>query len=356
MDTTLKQFMSTMGTGPKSSDDLSYTEARRATNAIFDDSLKPATFGAFMVAARWKGQTTEELAGGLDHIREEHTRFIRTSRDFHLDVSGRFDGKVSSVNTGLAASILTAACGVPVFTHTGRKVPTKKGTTFLDVLEVLGLPVRPDPDTSRRALDDVGFSYSAQSVYAPELADLRALRSDLGVRSFLNTIESMVNPSNAPVHVGSFYHLAFASRVCGTFERCESQSPDRVTMIQGIEGQTELRSGDCLIATGAGGDLEDVEHNSGDYGLSFTRADLEEIGPTPETGAELLKRLVRGESVPPAYRESVLWNTTARLLAADAVDSVRDGIERAREILESGRLATFWEDIEEVFNRDGKTV
>lgn len=349
MDISLKNFMSTMGTGPKSSEDLSYDEARRAMSQILADSLEPVSFGAFTVAERWKGQSTEELAGFLDHIRDEHTRFIDPDRDFYLDVAGRFDGKVSSVNTELPASLLTAAAGVPVFTHSERNVPTKGGTTSLDVLEALGLPVEPDRKTSARALDQIGFSYSSQSVYAPDLATIKPLRRELGVRCFINTIESMVNPANAPVHVGSFYHLTFASRVTETFDRLESGSPERVTMIQGIEGQTELRAGDCLIAEWADGELDDREFNSTEYGLGFDRSDLEDIGPTSEQSAQLMRRLIRGDDVPDPYEESVIWNASSRLLAGDEVNSLEEGIELARATLESEELGTVWDSVEEVF-------
>ncbi|MFB6345565.1 MAG: anthranilate phosphoribosyltransferase [bacterium] len=349
MADSLKQFMSTMGTGPKSSEDLSYSEARRAMNQMLSESLEPVSFGAFVVAERWKGQSTDELAGFLDHIREEHVQFFEPNRDFYLDVAGRFDGKVNSVNTDLPASVLAAAAGVPIFTHSSRSVPTQEGTTFLDVLEELGFPVTPSPGASERALDEVGFSYSAQSVYAPDLEDLKPFRRELGVRCFLNTIESMVNPANAPIHVGSFYHLTFASKVTETFARLESGSPESVTMIQGIEGQTELRSGDCLIADWKDGSLDDHEYDSREFGLDFDRSDLDEIGPSPSRSADLMMRLLRAEQVPEPYEESVIWNTAARLLSGRETDSLRDGIELARKTLRSDAAITLWNDVEEVF-------
>lgn len=351
----LKDFMPKMGTGPRSSEDLDYSESREAMQFILDLNVDPVSFGAFTVAERWKGQNPDELAGFLDELRDSSLLSEnRENRDVDslLDVSGRFDGKVQSVNTEFAGSLLAVSGGARVLTHTGRNVPTQEGTTFLDVLDVLGWTTEPSLEQTNEALDAAGFTYTNPSVYAPNLDDFRDLRRSLGVRCFLNTIESMMNPLGANVHVGSFYHLSFATRVCETFNRCETQSPERILMIQGIEGQTELRPGDCLMAEWKDGELIEHDLHTEELNLEFTRNDLENLGADPQTSAECLKNLVHGESVPSAYRESVVLNAGCRLYAADEVNSIEDGIDRARRILEEGALQSLWSTLQEVFGNE----
>lgn len=348
----LKDFMPKMGTGSRTSEDLNYSEGREAMALLLDDTVDPTSFGAFTVAERWKGQTPEELAGFLDEIRGNHRTVTDVDVGNFLDVSGRFDGKVDSVNTEFAGSLLAVAGGARIVTHTGRNVPTQEGATFLDLLDSLGWPVEPSLDRSREALAETGFTYTNPAVYAPALDDRRDLRRSLGVRCFLNTIESMTNPFGAPVHVGSFYHLSYASRVCDTFDRSETQSPERILMIQGIEGQTELRPGDCLMAEWRDGELIEHDLHTDDMGLNFDRKDLEEIGADPARSAELLVDLVEGNRVPEAYRESVTLNAGCRLYAADEVESFEEGLERARRTLEDGKLEETWSNLEDVF-RDG---
>jgi anthranilate phosphoribosyltransferase len=348
----LKDFMPKMGTGTRSSEDLDYSEAREAMRLILEDDLDPVSFGAFVVAERWKSQTPEELAGFLDELRD--STLLRENREDGdrnnlLDVGGRFDGKVDSVNTEFAGSLLAVAEGARIVTHTGRNVPTQEGTTFLDVLDDLDWTTEPSPDLTNEALDAVGFTYTNPAVYAPGLDELRDLRRSLGVRCFLNTIESMMNPLAAKVHVGSFYHLSFATRVCETFDRCETQSPNRILMIQGIEGQTELRPGDCLMAEWKDGELIEHDLHTEELGLDFTRDDLETLGAEPGPSVEYLQNLVEGESVPPAYRQSVILNAACRLYAAGKVESVENGIRCARNNLEDGTLRSLWSTLEGIF-------
>lgn len=352
MNTKLKDFMPKMGTGERSSEDLNYEESRDAMASILSNDLDPVTFGAFTVAERWKGQSPEELAGFLDEIREEHLERPQELLDSSLvDVSGRFDGKAESVNTEFSSSILASVCGTNVATHTGRNVPTQEGTTFLDIVDHLDWIVEPTFDRSLESLDQTGFTYTNTAIYSPNLDGLREHRRSLGVRCFLNTIESMMNPFDADVHVGSFYHLAYAARVCNTFDQSNTQSPERVIMIQGIEGQTELRPGDCILGEWKDGELIDHDLHTADFGLDFTRDQLESEGADAVRSAELLKKFSRGEAVPAYYRESVLLNTACRIYADGQVESIEEGLDVAEDACGSREHRVAWNDIAEVFKK-----
>jgi anthranilate phosphoribosyltransferase len=345
----LKDFMGKMGTGSRSSEDLTYGEAREAMGFILDETVNPVSFGAFAVAERWKSQTPEELAGFLDEIRSRTLDEVPSEEREILDVVGRFDGKVDSVNTEFAGSILATVAGVDIVTHAERNVPTQEGTTFLDLVDALGWDVTPSREDIETALAEVGFAYTGQSSYAPGLEALKSLRRGLGVRCFLNTIESMVNPFQAKFHVGSFYHLAFARRVCETFERCETQGPERILMIQGIEGQTELRSGDCLMAEWRGGELIEHDIHTEDLGLDYSREDLEAIGAEAGRGAKLLRQLFTGETVPDSYRESVAINAACRVFAGGEGESLEGSLDKVRAILGTPEMSETWEQLEAIF-------
>lgn len=355
MDNRLKGFMSTMGTGPKSSDPLSYGQAREAMEAILEGDFEPATFGAFTVAERWKSESVEELAGFLDALREVDLRRLEPEVPAFLDVAGRFDGKRKGVNVDLAAALLNAAGGLPVLIHAGRDVPTKRGTTPLDVVGALGWDPLASPDATLEGLETLGFGYTAQAVYAPGLESLRPLRVALGVRCFLNTLESMLNPAGAPVHVGSFYHLPFANRVAEVFAESRTDGPERVVMIQGMEGQPELRPGSARVVI-RGDHREERELRAKDLGVSFEREALEAAGPDPAEAARLLKNLVKGEDVPDDYRNAVLLTGAAWRWAAGRDDTPADALAALREVADSGRAAELLGRLDEVYRRGRKTV
>lgn len=354
MSNRVKEFMSTMGTGPKSSDPLTYDQAYEAMESIVNGDVEPATFGAFMVAERWKGQSPEELAGFLDALRDRNEAFNDLSEDVQLDIAGRFDGKAHTINTDLPSSIIAASNDLTIFTHSGRNVPTQQESTFIDVVDELGWDPAPSMSRVKKSVEQIGFGYAQQRTYAPHLASLRSLRADLGVRCFLNTIESMMNPTNARRHVGSFYHLSYAKRVCDTFVESQTIDLDEAYMLQGIEGQTEFRPGVSMLGILNGDAFDDREIDTGELGLNFDRDQLEERGASPDVSAEIMVKFLTGNSVPEAYASSVLLNSALKLWAGNRVNTLEDGIALARESIESGQAHKYFEQLEEAFQRGRK--
>jgi hypothetical protein len=96
--------------------------------------------------------------------------------------------------------------------------------------------------------DQTGFGFYYQPRFNPGVDALYDRRAEMGVRTFVNTIETLANPANADVHLGSFYHLAFAKRIVDTFGEMERQSVDRVIMFQGLEGYDDIRPGSTVVA------------------------------------------------------------------------------------------------------------
>jgi anthranilate phosphoribosyltransferase len=58
------------------------------------------------------------------------------------------------------------------------------------------------------------------------------------------------------------------------------------------------------------------------------------LGGTPEENGAAFRALLDGQSS--AYRDAVLLNSAAALIVADKTDSLKTGVEMARESIDSG--------------------
>jgi anthranilate phosphoribosyltransferase len=72
--------------------------------------------------------------------------------------------------------------------------------------------------------------------------------------------------------------------------------------------------------------------------VGLPRSPLESLrGGSPEENADALRALLAG--APGPYRDVVLLNSAAALLIADAVETLREGVERAAAAIDEGRAA-----------------
>ncbi|WP_135821178.1 anthranilate phosphoribosyltransferase [Halostella litorea] len=338
-----------VGSGYKSAEDMTREQAREAFQRILGDEPDPTTLGAFWLANRWKRNTPEELAAYTDVMVEESVERAEPDAD-PVDCGANYDGKGDTAILGVAAGIVAAGAGTPVVAHSGDRVPTQKQDAYKHVLDELGVCTELGLGESADMVDDTGFGFYYQPVFNPGVHDLYDRRDRMGVRVFVNTIETLANPANADVHLGSFYHLAFATKVVDTFAEMETESPERVIMFQGMEGYDDIRPGYTKVAEwngddgGSDGDgFDDYEIETPEYGMAFEEADLE-VDDVAADSAAITEEVVAGERSD-GFADAVALNAAFRIYARGDADSLEEGLEQARAAVDDGSAAAVLDDL-----------
>ena len=321
-----------VGSGHKSADDMTRTQAREAFKRILAGAPADTTLGAFWLANRWKRNTPTELAAFTDVMREESVETAVPDCD-PVDCGANYDGKHTSALLGVAAGLVAAAAGTPVVTHSGDRVPTQEATAYKHVLDELGVRTDLSPAESADMVDNTGFGFYYQPNVNPGVAELVDSRREMGVRTFCNTIETLANPADADVHLGSFYHLAFAKRIVDTFGEMERQEVPRVIMFQGLEGYDDIRPGTTVVAE-YDGEFTDYEIQTADYEMAFEREDLG-VDDVAADSARITEEVLTGER-DDHFADAVVLNAAVRLYAGGEVERIEDGIGRARSAIAEG--------------------
>ncbi|MGZ0748290.1 anthranilate phosphoribosyltransferase [Haloparvum sp. AD34] len=347
-DWPLKRLMTEVcGSGPKSADDLTRAQATEAFERILADEPDPTTLGGFWLANRWKRNNAEELAAYVD-VMCERVEYATPEVD-PVDCGANYDGKTDSAILGAAAGIVAAAAGTPVVAHSGDRVPTSKGDAYKHVLDELGVRTELSPEESARMVDETGFGFYYQPTFNPAIDDLFDRRDQMGVRTFVNTVETLANPAGANVHLGSFYHLTFAKKVTDTFAASEFHDLDRVIMFQGMEGYDDIRPGYTKVAewnAGADGsepDFDDFEIETAEYGMDFESEDLE-VDDVAADSAEITEDVLAGDRED-RFADAIALNAAVRIYAREDADSLEDGLEQARAAIADGSAAAVLEEL-----------
>jgi anthranilate phosphoribosyltransferase len=332
----LKRLMTeVVGSGHKSADDMDRAQAREAFARILAGKPDDTTLGAFLLANRWKRNTPTELAAFTDVMREQSVQTARPACD-PVDCGANYDGKHTTALLGVGAGVVAAAAGTPVVVHSGDRVPTQEADVYRHVLDELGVRTTLAPHESAEMTDEVGFGFYYQPQFNPGVDACYDRRAQMGVRTFFNTIETLANPADAGVHLGSFYHLPFAKRIVDTFEAMETQTVPRVIMFQGLEGYDDIRPGTTVVAE-FDGTFEDYEIETAAYGMDFEREDLA-VSDVAADSATLTEEVLSGER-DDAFADAIALNAAFRIYAREDADSLEAGLELARNALADGRAA-----------------
>ncbi|MFB6308347.1 MAG: anthranilate phosphoribosyltransferase [Haloarculaceae archaeon] len=346
----LKRLMTeVVGSGHKSADDMTREQASEAFRRILDGEPEETTLGAFWLANRWKRNTPEELAAFTDVMRESSVEIAQPDAD-PVDCGANYDGKGDTAILGVAAGVVAAAAGTPVVVHSGDRVPTQKQDAYRHVLDELGVRTDLEPGESADMVDETGFGFYYQPAFNPGIDALFDRRDEMGVRTFVNTVETLANPADADVHLGSFYHLPFAKRMVRTLKAAETQSVDRVLFFQGMEGYDDVRPGTTVVAEWPSDDpdadeegIVDFEIRTAEYGMDIETEDLE-VDDVAADSAAITEDVVAGDR-DDAFADAVALNAALRMYAREDVSTLADGVDEARTVIDDGSAAAVLDDL-----------
>jgi anthranilate phosphoribosyltransferase len=324
--------------------DLTEREAGELLAALTAEDLAPALAGALLAALRTKGVTATELRGFASAMRvlARHPDLPRVTDA--VDIVGTGGDRSGSLNLSTGASLLAAACGVPVIKHGNRSISSRAGSA--DVLQALGLPLPLDEATAGRCLAALGFTFLFAPYYHPATRNIAPVRAALGVRTVFNLLGPLSNPASPPYLVIGAFDVATAELMANALV---GSGIERAFVVHGAEGWDEPTPVGDFTLFDVGKDRVQRERRSpADYGLAQCSSDALAGADSAYNARELTRAL--SESIPSAHRDALLLGaalalevtgreSTPRLAVARAAQTIDSGA--ARELL--GRLRLFGE-------------
>jgi len=332
MSLTPKEFQSklrTIAKGKHGSKDLLRAEAFEMLYTIFTEEISPVMVGSFLTAMRFKGANEEELSGFLDAV-EKSSIAIDWKIDGLLNVNGPYDGRSSSLNLSVAASLVAASAGVPVLLHSAFDMTPKKGVTSGEVMEELGIPSMLSLDSVFKQLKKYNISFLHNSKFMTGMGRLRLLREQLLFRTVLHTLEVINNPARAPYSIIGLAHDYF----CEKFAKVQaSRGVRHVVAIPGLDGADEAPMKKVMayeVRDGAGSALE---LDPARFGFSYSeKRKAENVSTTAKITEDILAG-EKGESL-----DSVIYNAGLRIYIGGKAKNLPEGILAARDLIESGKV------------------
>jgi anthranilate phosphoribosyltransferase len=319
---------------------LSRSEAESVMNEIMTGKATDAQIAAFLTALRMKCETVDELIGFAKVMRSKaspvHPRssvgaaFSGTDREMLVDTCGTGGDATGTFNISTATAFVVAGAGIRVAKHGNRSVSSLCGSA--DVVEALGIRIDLTAEAVARCIDEAGIGF----LYAPLLHDAMRYvvlaRREMKIRTVFNLLGPICNPAHATAQVLGVYNEDLTEIMAQVL--CELGSA-RAFVVHGSDGLDEITiSGESKISEVRDGEVRTYYVTPEDFGIA--RAPISAIqGGDADRNAEIIRKILSGQDG--AMRDVVLLNAAAGLVVGGKATSLRDGIQFARESIDSGK-------------------
>lgn len=308
-------------------ENLTYETAESVMNEIMSGDATQIQMSAYLTALSMKGETIDEITASAKGMRAHCIKLLH-DMDI-LEIVGTGGDHSNSFNISTTSAIVIAAGGVPVAKHGNRAASSKSGAA--DVLEALGVNISISPEKSTELLKKIGICFLFAQNYHIAMKYVAPVRKELGIRTVFNILGPLSNPAGANMEVMGVYEEALVEPLARVLLNLG------VTKAMVVYGQDQLdeisMSAPTTVCEVRDGQLKSYVITPEQFG--FTRCKKEElIGGTPEENAAITKAILDGGKGP--KREAVLMNAGAALYVAGKTATLKDGIELAATIIDSG--------------------
>lgn len=307
---------------------LTRAEAEDAMRALVEGEATPAQIAGFAIALRMKGETAEEIAGLAEVMRAAATR---VEAGEVVDVVGTGGDGAGTFNISTLSALLVSSAGARVAKHGNRSITSACGAA--DYLEAVGVAIDLPPQAVAQCVNETGFGFMFAPLYHPAMRHAIVPRREIGVRTVFNILGPLTNPAGARRQLTGVAVAGLGETLAQVLALLGAQ---HAMIVHSQDGLDEISA--CAptnVYETRDGQLRSYELTPEQFGLA--RANTAEVrGGTVEANVALATRVIEGRSGPP--RDVVLLNAGAALYVAGIADTIGDGVRRAADEIDSGRL------------------
>ena len=296
---------------------------------IMSGEATPVMIAALLVGLRVKKETIGEIAAAAQVMREFATKVVVPDTDNLVDIVGTGGDASHTFNISTAALFVAAGAGARVAKHGNRSVSSKSGSA--DVLEALGANIMLTPDQVATCIEETGVGFMFAPSHHGAMKHAAPVRKELGIRTIFNILGPLTNPAGAANQLLGVFHPDLVGIQVRVLQRLGSK---HVLVVYGRDGMDEVSLGAAtMVGELRDGEIREYEIHPEDFGMRMMSNRGLKVENAQSSKAMLLEALDNVEGTP---RDIVILNAGTALYAANVSATIKEGIERARESVQSG--------------------
>ena len=305
---------------------MSKEESKAALISLTDGSANSSQISSFLTVFLLRDITSEELDGFREAMIELSID-VDIDGDELIDLCGTGGDGKDTFNISTISSFVVAGSGIKVAKHGNYGVSSSCGSS--NIISHLGHEFSNDISSLKYSLDKSNICFLHAPLFHPSLKNISPVRIELGVKTFFNMLGPMVNP----IQPKSQLVGVFNSNIFRLYSHIYSKTNKSYCIVHSIDGYDEVSLTGSFKLFSNNQDLmlepKDLGFNVID---SVKLSGGKNIKESSKIFLDILKNKGTSEQV-----DAVLDNSGLAIYCAKKLNSIKDGIEIARESLESGK-------------------
>ena len=330
----MKKFIDKIG----AKQDLTFLESKEAFKKLMEGKANDQEIFDFLTLLSEKGETSNEIAGGVYILREKSKR---VNVNNCIDTCGTGGDGMNTLNISTASALLLASMGVKVAKHGNKAVSSKCGSG--DVLEALNIKIDLEPNDIQDQIKKNNFGFMFAPNYHSAMRFVGPTRKKIGKRTIFNMIGPLSSPALVKKQVVGVFDKKLLKIFANALNNLEIEFAWIVNSKDGLDeispyAQTNITQ------------LKDkkISEIIIDPKKLNVNADKFEnlIGDDAKFNAEKMLNIFKGEDND--FSKAVCLNASAGLIVNETHQDFADAYNHAREHILSGKTIKHLDKIQNV--------
>jgi len=313
----------------KNKENLNFEESKTAFENIMSGKVKDELIHDFLVYASEKGETSNEIAGGVYVLREKAVKVNLT--DIAIDTCGTGGDGKNTLNISTAAALLLSSFGTKVAKHGNKSVSSKCGSA--DVLEKLNININLGPEEVEVSIKEKNFGFMFAPGYHKAMKYVGPVRKKIGRRTIFN----LIGPLSSPAKVKRQVVGVFDKKLLNIFaESLKNLKLKKAIIVNSEDGLDEISPySNTNVVELNNGKINNFFLRPSDFDLRVNNLN-HIIGKDPDYNAEKIKEIFSG--IDNDFSVAVCLNAAAGLLVADKSSNFVEAYKLLRHHILSGKV------------------
>jgi anthranilate phosphoribosyltransferase len=321
--------MSEIATKLKQGRNLSFQDSKSLFSDLMEGKHTEDQIIEILEALIKKGETKDELAGGIFILRDKATKVSCDSDT--IDTCGTGGDGQNSLNISTAAAIVLASMGVKVAKHGNKAVSSNCGSA--DVLEALKININLKSSEAEDSIKNFNFAFMFAPNYHSAMKHVGPARKKMGKKTIFNLIGPLSSPAQVKRQVIGVFNKKWMKPFA---EALKENNVIHAYIVHSDDGMDEISPfAKTNVVELKDGKINEFTINPKDLGIN--EGDKENLkGKNAEYNAEKIIDIYKGNSN--EFSQSVALNAAAGLIVSGKENDFKNAFNKVTKHLSSGKV------------------